>query len=40
MKKMQSIEQHREKDSRYGNDDENIVFEDFAHMRMRMNEPE
>lgn len=41
LKKMESIEGHRAKDgARYGNDDENIVFEDFAHMRMRMNEPE
>jgi hypothetical protein len=36
---MQSIEGHRAEGQRFG-DDENIVFEDFAHMRMRMNEPE
>lgn len=39
MKKMKSIERHRYEDSHYADDDEdNIVFEDFA--RMRMNEPE
>lgn len=38
MKKMQSIERHRYENSHYADDDDNIVFEDFA--RMRMNEPE
>lgn len=38
MKKMKSIEQHRYENSHYADDDDNIVFEDFA--RMRMNEPE
>lgn len=39
MKKMQSIERHRYENSLYTNEEEdNIVFEDFA--RLRMNEPE
>lgn len=38
MKKMKSIERHRYENSHYADDDDNIVFEDFA--RMRMNEPE
>ncbi|XP_068630508.1 arrestin homolog [Battus philenor] len=39
MKKMQSIERHRYENSLYANEEEdNIVFEDFA--RLRMNEPE
>ncbi|XP_077286026.1 arrestin 2 [Arctopsyche grandis] len=39
MKKMQSIERHRYENSLYTNEDEdNIVFEDFA--RLRLNEPE
>ena len=38
MKKMKSIEKHRYEDSHYADDDDNIVFEDFA--RMRMNEPD
>ncbi|CAO1308657.1 unnamed protein product [Diamesa hyperborea] len=38
MKKMKSIERHRYEDSHYADDDDNIVFEDFA--RLRMNEPE
>ncbi|XP_026486286.1 arrestin homolog [Nymphalis io] len=39
MKKMQSIERHRYENSMYANEEEdNIVFEDFA--RLRMNEPE
>lgn len=39
MKKMKSIERHRYENSHYDDeDDSNIVFEDFA--RMRMNEPE
>lgn len=38
MKKMKSIERHRYENSHYADDDDNIVFEDFA--RLRMNEPE
>lgn len=39
MKKMQSIDRHRYENSHYyADDDDNIVFEDFA--RLRMNEPE
>lgn len=38
IKKMKSIERHRYENSHYADDDDNIVFEDFA--RMRMNEPE
>lgn len=39
MKKMQSIERHRYENTLYANEEEdNIVFEDFA--RLRMNEPE
>lgn len=39
MKKMKSIERHRYENSNYDDEDEsNIVFEDFA--RLRMNEPE
>lgn len=34
MKKMKSIEQHRYENSHYADDDDNIVFEDFAKMRM------
>ncbi|KAB5470413.1 hypothetical protein [Bacteroides fragilis] len=34
MKKMQSIEKHRYENSHYADDDDNIVFEDFAKMRM------
>lgn len=38
MKKMKSIERHRYENTHYADDDDNIVFEDFA--RLRMNEPE
>lgn len=38
MKKMKSIERHRYENSHYADDDDNIVFEDFA--KLRMNEPE
>ena len=38
LKKMKSIERHRYENSHYADDDDNIVFEDFA--RLRMNEPE
>lgn len=34
MKKMKSIEQHRNVKGYYQDDDDNIVFEDFAKMRM------
>lgn len=34
MKKMKSIERHRYEDSHYADDDDNIVFEDFARLRM------
>lgn len=34
MKKMKSIEQHRYDKGHYQDDDDNIVFEDFAKMRM------
>ncbi|XP_055382591.1 phosrestin-1 [Condylostylus longicornis] len=35
LKKMKSIEQHRSDRNYYGDDDDNIVFEDFAKMRMQ-----